>query len=129
MPPLFANYSAFYLRSESVFMTDPNTLRQPLTDLLQAIEAQDRERASSRTKELADDLDSSFTGADTRGMENRPAPVRFSGLCHALVRELRSAERHIASGNWGAAAKALTEAIHLLPEQQGFRRPNRPLPN
>lgn len=96
-------------------MNDPNDLRRPLAELLQTIEAQDTDHATAQAKSLACELDQTFAPPDPLGREYRPGPVRFSGLRHAVLREIRAAERHITAGNWSQAAKALHAAIELLP--------------
>lgn len=98
-------------------MTDPNSLRQPLQHLLQHIEARDQTQAASHAKALIEDLDKPTSMPDPRGAEHRQIPVPFSGLYQAILREVRSAERHIAAGNWEAAARSLQEAIGVLPER------------
>ncbi len=111
-------------RYDGGLMTDPNELRQPLADLLQVIEVQDREQASSQARQIASNLDNAVPGPDPLGREFRPATVKFSGLCHALLRDLRSAEKHIAVENWDSAAKVVRGAIQLLPESYTFGSTN-----
>jgi hypothetical protein len=113
---------AALLRCESALMTDPNDLRRPLAELLQSIEARQTDQAASQARGLAADLEDTIPPPDPLGREYRPGPVRFSGLRHAVLREIRSAERHIADGNWGLAAKALRSALELLPEQHKYPR-------
>jgi hypothetical protein len=98
-------------------MTDPNTLRQPLAHLLQHVEAHDAAQASSHAKALIQELDKPVSVPDPRGGDHRHVPVPFSGLSQAILREVRSAERHVGAGEWGAAARSIREAIGVLPEQ------------
>ena len=98
-------------------MTDPNSLRQPLAHLLQHIEARDAAQASAHAKALIQDLDKPVSAPDPRGGDHRNVPVPFSGLSQAILREVRSADRHVSAGEWDAAARALREAIGVLPEQ------------
>lgn len=109
-------------------MSDPSELRPALTDLLQATEKQDADAASCQVKKIITDLEASSAGPDPLGREYRPATARFSGLYHALLRELRRAEGHITGGNWTGALKCVRETLLLLPEPQVFHKP-RPLPN
>ncbi|HZU27589.1 MAG TPA: hypothetical protein VFA04_18815 [Bryobacteraceae bacterium] len=112
-----------WLRSESAFMTDPNDLRRPLAELLQSIEGRQTDQAASQARALAAELADTFAPPDPLGREYRPAPVRFSGLRHAVLRDIKSAERHITEGNWSLAEKALRSALQLLPEQHKSHRP------
>ena len=98
-------------------MTDPNSLRQPLAHLLQHIEAHDAEQALSHAKALIQHLDKPVSAPDPRGGDHRNVPVPFSGLSQAILREVRSAERHVRAGEWDAAARSLREAMGVLPEQ------------
>jgi hypothetical protein len=113
--------TADFWSCEGAFMTDPNEIRRPLTELLQSIEAQDKDEAANKARLLATELDQTFAPPDPLGREYRPAPVKFSGLRHALLREVRTAERHIGDGNWPLAAKALRSALQTLPEPQRAR--------
>jgi hypothetical protein len=98
-------------------MTGPGSLRTPLADLLRAIEARDEPHASTGAKALIADLENpNATPQPKVGMPG-DAPVRFSGLYHALLREVRASERHITTGNWTAAAAAVRNAIGVLPAQ------------
>ena len=98
-------------------MTGPRSLRAPLNDLLREIEAHNEPQATTRAKALIEDLENpNATPPPKVGMPG-DAPVRFSGLYHALLREVRAGERHIATGNWTAAASAVRNAIGVLPDQ------------
>lgn len=98
-------------------MTGPSTLRAPLNDLLREIEARNEPQATTRVKALIADLENPEATAQARVKNPGDAPVRFSGLYHALLREVRAGERHIATGNWTAAASAVRNAIGVLPDQ------------
>jgi|SRR5450755_1600096 hypothetical protein len=97
-------------------MTGPGILRAPLNDLLREIEARNEPQATTRAKALIADLENP-NAAQPRVGNPGDAPVRFSGLYHALLREVRAGERHIATGNWTAAASAVRNAIGVLPAQ------------
>lgn len=116
------NYAeAYCFRYDGEFMTDPNELRQPLTDLLQAIEARDPQQASAQVRQIVGNLDDPARAPGAAPEGGRPPAVKFGGLIHALLRDLRSVEKHIDAGNWDSAAKVLREAIQLLPEPHTFR--------
>jgi|SRR5579884_1212174 len=124
--PISRSYSEAFLRYDGGLMTDPNELRRPLADLMQAIEAQDTDQASTKIRQIIADLDTALPSPDPLGREMRPTTVRFSGLCHALLRDLRTAEPHIAQGNWPAAAKIVRETVLLLPEPHTYARHAKP---
>ena len=98
-------------------MISPNGLREPLAQLLREIEAHDEPQAASRAQALIAELDNPNPPPQARIGFPGDAPVRFSGLYHAILREVRLSGRHIATGDWAAAAKAVRNAIGMLPER------------
>src|SRR5947209_5448920 len=94
-------------------MNDPLRLHSRLTELLQKIEAQNEPDATGVAAALIAELDAPNAAAQTATAG--AAPIRFSGLHHAVAREIRTGERAIAAGNWAAAAKAIRVAISILP--------------
>jgi hypothetical protein len=114
------------LRRELDFMNNPNELRQPLAELLQTIETGETSRAVTDVRMLAEGLAETLAPPDPLQREYRTSVVRCSGLRHAILREIRLAEKHLAGGNCAAAANALRAAIELLPEPQQTWPPQRP---
>ena len=98
-------------------MNSPNSLREPLAQLLREIEAHDEPQATSRAQALIAELDSPNPLPQAKVRFPGDAPVRFSGLYHAILREVRLSGRQIATGDWAAAARAIRNAIGMLPER------------
>ncbi len=98
-------------------MTSPDRLRQPLADLLTDIESQNQPQAISHAKSLIEELETPASEMQPK-ISPGDAPVRFSGLYHAMLREIRRGERHIVAGNWSAAAKSVRDAISVLPDRR-----------
>jgi hypothetical protein len=98
-------------------MNSPNSLREPLAQLLQAVEAHDEPQATSRAQALIAELGNPNPPPQAKVGFPGDAPVRFSGLYHAILREVRLGGRHIATGDWAAAARAIRNAIGMLPER------------
>ncbi len=96
-------------------MTDPKNLKKPLTELLHTVEQHDAQQATEHAKALITELEEPSSIPEPRDGERRQAPVPFSGLFHAVQREMRSVERLVAAEKWESATKVVKETIGMLP--------------
>ena len=77
------------------------------------------DQALSHAKALIQDLDQPVSAPDPRGGDRRNVPVPFSGLSQAILREVRSAERHVGkarprvSSPNGSRSRPMANAIEV----------------